>query len=516
MPSIDGEARMNMGSVFDDLDDLEHVALVDQCDPNAHWTIEYSRLKELTTACSRSLVARGLKKGDRVAIVAGNSAEYLIAFLGIVRAGLVAVPMNHKAGLEAVSHAFQDSEIKFAFADRARLGLVPKACPCTLFDRASNSGWMQFLQSGQFCTESMNENDEAAVLYTSGSTGRPKGVPLLHGGQVWLRKTRATMSKSNTVERPVTVVAAPFFHMNGLSSTLAMLAAGGTTVLLPEFQTLAYVEAIRSYRVNTITTVTTMLAMVLRERDRLFNEPIDHVRVVRVGSAPVTQALIDGIREIFPNATVGNAYGITEAGQIIFGPHPDGIPTPPIAVGFPIPGVECRIVDASGNEADEGALWLRSPTVMRGYLNLPEKSLEVLSPDGWYYTKDVFRRDDLGFYYFVGRVDDMFVCGGENIYPSEVEEMLEKHPAVSQAIVVSVPDELKGQKPVAFVVLKSGCTADEKELKSFCLASGPAYQHPRMIVFRESMPWSGTNKIDRKLLSSEAVEAWRQSEQQQS
>jgi long-chain acyl-CoA synthetase len=153
----------------------------------------------------------------------------------------------------------------------------------------------------------------------------------------------------------------------------------------------------------------------------------------------------------------------------------------------------------------EGVLEIQCPALMTGYHKLPRLTASVLTPDGYYITGDVFRRDENGFYYFVGRGDDMFVCGGENVYPGEVERILESHPAVQQSCVVAVPDEIKWRKPVAFVVLRPGLTVSEEELKKYALVQGPAYQHPRRVWFLEALPLSGTNKIDKHALTEVAA-----------
>jgi acyl-CoA synthetase (AMP-forming)/AMP-acid ligase II len=154
---------------------------------------------------------------------------------------------------------------------------------------------------------------------------------------------------------------------------------------------------------------------------------------------------------------------------------------------------------------DEGVMEMRCPALMNGYHKLPEATRKAMTPDGYYITGDVFHRDTEGYYYFVGRADDMFVCGGENIYPSEVEKMLEKHPAVHQACVVPVPDELKAHKPVAFIVPRAGTHATEDDIKQFALANAPAYQHPRRVWFLDDLPLASTNKIDRKSLIQQAM-----------
>jgi acyl-CoA synthetase (AMP-forming)/AMP-acid ligase II len=141
---------------------------------------------------------------------------------------------------------------------------------------------------------------------------------------------------------------------------------------------------------------------------------------------------------------------------------------------------------------------MKSPANMDGYHNLPELTRKVMTADGYYITGDVFRRDADGFHYFVGRTDDMFVSGAENLYPGEIEKMLERHAAVEQACVVPVPDDIKGTKPVAFIVLKAGAAATEQQIKDHALAHAPAYAHPRRVWFVREMPLSGTNKIERK------------------
>ena len=152
---------------------------------------------------------------------------------------------------------------------------------------------------------------------------------------------------------------------------------------------------------------------------------------------------------------------------------------------------------------DEGALEMKCGALMTHYHKLPEATAKAMTPDGYYRTSDVFRRDENGFFYFVGRVDDMFVCGGENIYPGEVEKMLERHPGIHQAAVIPVPDELKGHKPIAFVVRANGADLDEQAIKTYALANAPAYQHPRRVFFVDEMPLAGTNKIDKRVLATQ-------------
>src|SRR4029079_12724783 len=249
----------------------------------------------------------------------------------------------------------------------------------------------------------------------------------------------------------------------------------------PQFTTRGYIEAAAKHKVGFLTSVPTMIAMMLREKELLAKTDLGAVEAVRMGSAPITQALIDQVRAVFPKAAISNGYGTTEAGPVVFGPHPKGIPQPELSTGYPHPDVELRLVRDGKEVQDEGELQMKCGARMTHCHKLPAKTAEVMTPDGYYRTSDVFRRDENGFFYFVGRVDDMFVCGGEISYRGEVEKRREKHPGFDQAAVIPVPDELKGHKPVAFVVRTNGADVDEQAVKSYALANAPAYHHPRRV-----------------------------------
>jgi len=302
------------------------------------------------------------------------------------------------------------------------------------------------------------------------------------------------------------IVAAPLFHMNGLASFQLALAGHASVVLLPQFDARRFIECIGRFGVTWVTSVPTMMAMVVKEGDALKAIDTSKVHYLRMSSAAATSQLFQALRKAFPNATVVGGYGTTEGGPLVFGPK-KGVPLPDDGVGWPLDGVEVRLVDGNGADADEGELWMRTPANMLGYLNLPEKTAQVLTPDGWYKSGDVFRRDATGCYFFVGRVDDMFNCGGENIYPGEVEQVIARLAQVMQTCVVPVKDELKGHKPVAFVVLHPGSRLTEQEVKTFVLEHAPAYQHPRRVFFVDELPLAATNKVDRKALIARAESA---------
>ena len=490
----------NLGDLIRRDQDLNKVAIIDLGRERVR-EVSYARLDAVANGVARALCRRGLTRGDRVAILAANCAEYLAAYYGIMRAGFVAVPVSFKFPRPTIDFVLRDAGAKLILCDEARAQDCPADIAAVRFDGTGPDGFDRFLDGGDFEPVLPREREPAMFLYTSGSTGTPKGVVLSHQSHIWVVETRLT----GELARHRYLIAAPLYHMNALALAKLACAAHATIVLLPQFMASAYIDAIGRYRCTWLTAVPPMIAMMLREKELLERTDLSSVEFIRMGSAPVSQALMEALRRALPHVSVTNAYGTTEAGPVVFAAHPAGLPQPDMSVGYPHPKVELRLVDGADRNASQGVLEMKCPALMNGYHNRPEIA-PPFTTDGFYVTGDVFRRDAEGFHYFIGRTDDMFVSGGENIYPADVERMLERHPDVAQAAVVPIKDDVKGQKPVAFVVSKPGRSPSADDIKRFALANAAAYAHPRFVWFVNELPLASTNKVDRALLHALAQE----------
>ena len=474
----------------------ERVGLIDLSEGTRQFS--FGEIDQRANAVAAALAAHGFAPGDRVAILSANCAEFLFAFLGTMRAGLVSVPINHKLPAATVALVLEDCDARLVIVDAGRRALLPAGTPIMAMEDVAS------LPDAAPATVVPTPSDPAMFLYTSGSTGRPKGVVLSHRSHLWVLDVR-TRGRELSGER--VLVAAPLYHMNGLAMSQLTLASGGVLILLPGFTARSYIEAAATWHATALTSVPPMIAMMLQEPDLLATSDLGSVQSIRMGSAPITQALVDRVRLVFPNAAISNGYGTTEAGPVVFAPHPGGLRTPDTSLGVAHPDVELRLVRDGAPVEDEGVLEMRCPALMNAYHKLPAATAKALTADGFYITGDVFTRDKDGFFAFVGRADDMFVSGGENIYPGEVETILETHPAIFQACVIALPDEIKGTKPAAFVVLRPGSALSEDEARAWVLARAPAYAHPRRVWFLPELPLAGTNKIDRKALLTRALAA---------
>jgi acyl-CoA synthetase (AMP-forming)/AMP-acid ligase II len=476
----------------------ERVALVGVAPDGHRVALSYGALRQRIAQAADRLRTSGLPPGCAIGMGGGNTLDAVVATYGAWRAGLAVVPVNPRVAAPVLQHMLEAAGVAAVADDTLRPGTepLPGFDLHTLAPRGA-AGWP--------AQPAAAHPGRALVMFTSGSTGLPKAVAIEHAGYCWALSQFQFVRP--LVEGRSGIVAAPLHHMNGQFHLLQMLSCGATVVLMESFDAQAWGRCIEAEHVVRVTGVPTMLALLLREIDAGARFDFSNVLSVSMGSAPFSPELHRRACAVFPHAVVGNGWGTTETGPAAFGLHPRGLPTPVLSIGHPIGGAEVKLVD--GPHADEGTLWLRTPMTLRGYLNDSEASARSVV-DGWFVTGDRMRRDADGFFYFLGRADDRLQVGGENVYPLEVERLLESHPAVRQAAVVALPDGLKHEVPVAFVVLgpeadaqtRSDPAAMASALKAHCLAHGPAYAHPRHIAVLDALPLSAANKVDRRLLSS--------------
>ncbi len=464
-------------------------------------SITYAQLDERADRVAGLLQERGVKPGERVGMIVGNRVEFLEIFFGAMRAGAIPVAINTRLARETLKFILEDAECVAAFVE-------PDAHPdamavsSTVPQRITvNSVYETLRDESPRMKEppDLAPNAQAFQPYTSGSTGVPKGAIMTHAGMLWYVQYNQRYWPTKPDARGL--IALPLFHKNAMRGTVKpMLYAGGSFVLMPGYEPKGYLEALAKYKCSYSRGVAAVFTMFLQHRDELAKLDLSSLRSFTIGSAVVTHELMDEVERAIPGVRVGESYGLTEGGSPFREPL-DARPVPRGSPGVQAPEYQVRLVGPDAKDRDdEGELWLKSPYNCLGYHKRPDVTRDKLV-DGWLRTGDVFRRDAQGFYYFKSRVDDMFSCGGENIYPKEVEDLLFRHPAVANAVVAPVPHAVKGYVPAALVVLKRGASASAEEIKAYCLDEGPKYAHPRFveIIGERDMPLNGAGKIDRNL-----------------
>ena len=478
-------------------------------------TLTYRALEERMRRVASLLRTLDVGVGARVALLFPNEWRFIELCFGAMRAGAVPVPLNVRLGYETLRYCVAHSDARVlvaahALADQAaRLKTeVPalRALVVTAREPAGALAYDRLLDdaSPEFDTVAVSPDDVCMQPYTSGSTGRPKGVLLTHGGQYWNMDAVRRIMMFDETDRGL--VAVPLYHKYAMASAVKpLLMAGGALVVLPGFDAAEVIRAIARHRCTYLTGVPAMYRLLLNERRLLETHDVTSVRWAACGSAMVPPDLLAEFQATF-GADISEGYGLTEGGPVVFENPRFGLRKIG-SCGLPLPGCEVRLVAADGRPAETGEpgeLWTRNPGVAKGYYKAPDLTAKKFDPDGWLHTGDLMRRDEDGYYYMLGRIDDMINVGGENVYPKEVEDTLLRHPAVREVFVVAVPHAVKGEAPVAFVVLQEGQAAAEEDLKRFFLSRGPAYAHPRRILFIEAVPLGSTGKVDRADLQARA------------
>jgi malonyl-CoA/methylmalonyl-CoA synthetase len=440
-------------------------------------------LREQAGQVAGGLQGLGLKPGDRVALYAANSLDWVFAYLGVQRAGGCVVLMNPDYHSAEAAHILHDSEPAFVIADGPRAEIVAKIGP--------RIAPLETLPRGESpAMPALRPESPAAILYTSGTTGRPKGALLDHGN--FLAQGRGAIEVWRWTSRDVLVHALPLFHLHGLGMGLhGTLLSGGSATLVPFTPAGVVAELKRGG-----TMFFGVPSMYQRLCDWLDENPTDlsHVRVFVCGSAPLPPALFERSARLLGQPPV-ERYGITEGGIAVTNPY-DG-PRQAGRVGLPFPGVEVRL-----GELDE--VLLKGGQVFSGYWRNPQATREAFTDDGFFRTGDVGEIGEDGTLAIRGRIKELIITGGFNVYPREVELVLEAHPAVQEVAVAGVPSEKWGEEVTAFVVPSGSEPLIESELIAFAQERLASYKCPKRVVKIDTLPRNAMGKVQRSVLTSRA------------
>jgi len=425
----------------------------------------------------------GIDKGDRVAIWAPNSAEWIIAAFGLLTAGGVLVPVNTRFKAEEAGDVIIRSGAKAVLVHKGFLGqdyTVPAGIP--VIDLKSD-----FLGGGPPFERAVSGSDTADIIFTSGTTGRPKGAMMNHRQTLRMYEEWATLADLRRGDRYLQIN--PYFHTFGLKAGLITSFLRGATMLpVAVFDIDTVVDLIERERVTMLPGPPTLYHSLLTVRDK---DKLSTLRAGVTGAADIPVELVRRIHGELPFETLMTGYGLTEAGNVTLSRPGDSFEDVATTAGLPCEGVEVRI-------ADDGEVLVRGYGVMQGYLDDPAATAEAIDPDGWLRTGDLGNFDDAGRLRIVGRKKDMFIVGGFNAYPAEIEGFLLNHPAVAQAAVIGVPDERLGQVGKAFVVATGAVSAEE--LIGWCGERMAGFKVPRSVEFLDALPLNATGKVVKDLL----------------
>ncbi len=493
--------------------------------------IKYKEIGEWVSNFASGLSQIGVKKGQRVAIMLPNCPQYIVAYYSILKIGGIVVNVNPM---------YVERELEFQLADAGaqaivtlrellpRLEAVKKKIALKTImltdlgehvrregNREQGTGsrlgiyeYGDLLQKGKIQPPPSVpvDADEVALLqYTGGTTGFSKGAMLSHYNLVSdvIQCVSWNVGAEKGQERMLAVL--PFFHVYGMTVTMnEAIYLAATIILLPRFQIDDTLEAINAYQPTRFPGVPTMyIAIINHPQVKEYN--ISSIKVCSSGSAPMPVEALKRFEEL-TGGKISEGYGLTEASPVTHA-NPFSGKRKIGSIGLPRPDTDSKIVDLETGDRDlapgeKGELCIRGPQVMKGYWNRPEETAKSLR-DGWLYTGDIARMDEEGYFYIVDRKKDMVICGGYNVYPREIEEVLYQHPKIQEACIVGVPDAYRGETVKAFVVLKEKEQATAEEIIAFCQKNMAKYKAPTQIEFRKELPKSHVGKVLRKVLREE-------------
>ncbi len=480
-------------------------------------TVSYSQLDALSNKVANFLYDLGIRKGDKVSVYLPNIPEYVYLYLGIPKIGAVTGPVNA---------LFKPREVKFVVghSEAKAIITIPKFVEIINQIKGELPNLKYVIIIGEPVEGTLNyselmekaspnappevnideKKDPAAILYTSGTTGFPKGVLQTHFNI--RRNAEMIRDFMDAKEYYRFMLILPLFHVNAqIVTIMGPLVIGASSILTPGFSAQTHWETVAKYKASTFSCVPTVLSVLLKMPYE--NLDLSSLEFIICGAAPLPVEVFRAFEDTF-KCKVVEGYGLTE-GTCASSVNP--LPTETEdrrkigSIGLPLPGNEMKIVDSQGNDLppnSKGEIVVKGDNVMKEYFKNPEANAETLK-DGWLYTGDIGHMDEDGFFYITDRKKDMIIRGGENIYPREIEEVIYSHPAVSLGTVIGVRDEIYGELPKAFIVLKEGESIAEEEIIAYCKKHLADFKVPKYVEFRASLPQTPTGKIMKQPLREE-------------
>jgi len=466
-------------------------------DPFVQW--DYSRLV-LVAATMRDIVASN-SKADNVGLLLPSTGLFAAGYFGCLWAGRTPVPLNFlltpREMQAVVADAGLDLVLSVTPLNQQASVCGPRVIYLDQLNLKARTIWRKV--RGLPRLPAAAEDDVAAILYTSGTSGQPKGVCLTH--QNLYADSRACLEHARIDVDHRFLGVLPLFHSFGLMANVVLpLTLGATVHYLPRFQPSQIVKAIRQKRIDVLMAVPSMYASIARLKDVRPEEDLASMYLAISGGEPLPRKVTDAVRDNF-GLTIYEGYGMTETSPVV------SINMPwkhkPGSVGTPLPGVEVRIVGDDGRPVPIGAqgnVQVRGPIVMKGYYRQPDLTRTVLDAEGWLHTGDIGTVDHEGFLTICGRKKEMIIISGENVFPAEIERVLEMHPAVAHAAVIGARDATRGEVPIAYVVPHEGASVTDAELRHFCRDYLATYKIPREVHVTDNIPRGPTGKIHKRKL----------------
>ena len=447
-----------------------------------------------------------IREGDRVAILSNNRIEYIQLFFALAKLGCIVVPLNTRLTPAELEFQLKDSGASSLILaqDFLETGLqLQAACSLkhviSLDETEQTSALLQ--QASQHDSSHLDPldidwNQPFIICYTSGTTGRPKGAVLTHQNMYWNAINNIVALDIHSEDVVITLL--PLFHIGGVGLfAFPALFAGATVVVPKRFEPTATLKMIENESVSIVMGVPTILDL-LRKSPQFAATNFESIRWFYSGGAPCPHELLHFYHD--RNLPLGQGFGLTETSPSVFMLSKEDYKRKLGSIGKPVMACDVRIVGDNGQEVganEVGELVVRGPNVIKEYWNLPEEQGKSFK-DGWFYTGDLVKKDAEGFFYITGRKKEMIISGGENVYPLEVEQVLQKHPAVEEVAIIGVPHEKWGEVPFAIIAVKAGYASSvEAELRRHCLEQLAKYKAPHHYEFVNALPKNATGKIDK-------------------